>query len=190
MSVVTNAIEVAHKLVSTVPGMFDYRKGQTWKRFNYWISHMADVQATSEEMVMAIAKKYLNADLTPNDCASIIGILGLQEVVTSYKDQEILGQVELAYLAKRIDERSPIIIGLMNGAKEEIEREVLYTYRHQAVDEFDSSGNPRTKEDKIAGLLAFGMDPETAKRCEWSGNTVMTQDGNPVDFFGMAGIKA
>ena len=188
-SIVQQAVEAARKLVSKPEGMFDYKKGQTWVRFNYWLNHMAQIPGNDMDMVLALAKKYCGSVLTPQDCSSIIGIVGLQEIVTSYNDVGILGQVEISYLAGRLTEASPIIIGLMAGAKEGIERDVVYTYKHQAEDEYDAAGNERTKEDKVAGLLAFGMNQDEAYRCQWSGNTVMNQSGNYIDFWGLAGVQ-
>jgi hypothetical protein len=188
MSKVTDGMETAVFLVSKPKGAFDYNKGQIWARFNYNLNHMDNSIMNEEDNVKMLAAKYLDAELTSKMCLHIMDIINLQEAVTSYQDSDVLGPIETQYNSGILNEKSQTIMQLITKAKEQIKNDVFLAYKHQTIDEFDSKGNPRTKEDKVAGLIAFGLSPDEAKRYQWSGNGVMDLSGRQIDFYALAGI--
>lgn len=145
MNKVQEAIEIAQKLVSTPQGVFAYLKGATWSRFNYWISHMAMVQMTDEEKIREIAKDFLGVKLTPAQCATVKGILGLQEVVTSFNDianvESFLSSWEAGTL-KGVD-----IENFTMAAKKRIAIDIMHSY--------ETATKTGSREEKISKLVKY-----------------------------------
>jgi hypothetical protein len=189
MSRVTEAMESAAFLVSKPKGAFDYNKGQLWARFNFNLNHLESSTQNEEDIVKSLAARYLDVELTTQMCLPVMEIINQQEPVASFQESGEMGQVETQFNSGILNEKSPAIMQLIAKAKEQIKEEVFLNYKRRATDEFDGKGNPRTKEDKITALVAFGIPPGSAGRYMWSGNTVTDQSGNPVNFYALAGIQ-
>ena len=183
MSIVKEQIDAGIQIASTIQGALSILKGVVLQRFNFWLERMADLNMTDVEKVKLIAEDYIGVNLTPSQCSAVKGILGLQAVVTSYGDIGLLNDFERAIVKNPQGMKAQADIFILS-AKKNITMSIVHAWKDYATNEI------YTKDFKIKALVAFGMDENTAKRCEWSGKSVMTQDGNPVDFYGLAGVDA
>lgn len=187
MSLVEEQIKTAREVYTASPhAIFAYLKGAGFERINYWYQHMAEVNMTDLEKVKAIAAEFLGVNLTPEQCGTVKGILGLQELVTSVKDAEIIVSFENAYNRDPVGQATTLAT-FRNAVWERCAKDIVRAWKWIASSEFEKDGvTPRTIEAKIEGIKAFGINP---KEVMWTGSVAVwmaTSEG--IDFYAMVGL--
>jgi hypothetical protein len=175
MSIVNDQVKAGIALVSTYEGAMKYLKGVLWDRFNFWLDRMADLNMTDVEKVKVIASDYIGVNLSPSQCSSVRGILGLEAVVKAYKDAATFQEFEKA-IAKNPQGMKTEIDKFITSARHTITMEIVHAWKNKATN-LDVPF-----EERVIAYQAFSLSARAAEE-------LAQMPGSPVDFYSLAGVN-
>lgn len=167
---VKDTLESRLKLIESEEAAWLYLKGSLKSRIDFWMNHMLQMnpELKTIEAVKQIAEKYLNIQLTPQDCSNINAWMGLPDVIHAATDVDILATFEQLAKAGRlpkykVDEfmnmaRIWMCIEIINGSAARVKNHALTTeVRRRALQEFGLSPEQANKAQFNGGVKLVGM---------------------------------